>query len=63
PEAQRALLHVLSSPNLSAHARRMALTALARTESPEIAEALRQYAESAPNDPLAPEMMKALQKN
>src|SRR5512146_897457 len=62
PEAQRALLHVLSSPNLSAPARRMALTTLTRTRSPEIDKALRQYAESAPNDALAPEMMKALEK-
>lgn len=63
PEAQRALLHVLSSPNLGVPARRMALTTLASAKSPEVEKALRQYAESAPNDVLAPEMMKVLEKN
>ena len=62
PEAQRALLHVLSSPNLSAAARRMALTTIARDMSPEVKKALRQYAEAAPNDVMAPEMIKALEK-
>jgi HEAT repeat protein len=61
PEAQRALLHVLSSPNLTAPARRIALTTLVRAKSPEIEKAVRQYAESAPSDALAPEMMKALE--
>ncbi len=63
PEAERALLHVLSTQNLNASARRIALTMLARAKSPEIEEALRQYAESAPNDSMSPEMMKALEKN
>jgi HEAT repeat protein len=62
-EAERALLHVLSSPNLTTPARRMALNALTRAKSPEIEKALRQYAESAPNDPMSREMMKALEKN
>lgn len=62
-DAQRVLLHVLSSPNLSVPARRMALTTLAAAKSLEVEEAMRQYAESTPNDSLAPEMMKALEKN
>jgi HEAT repeat protein len=63
PESQRALLHILSSPNLSPSARRMALTTLTRAKSPEIEKALRQYAESAPNDVMSPEMMKAIGQN
>jgi HEAT repeat protein len=63
PDAQRALLHILSSPSLGASARRMALTTLTRAKSPEIENALRQYAESAPNDIMSPEMMKALGQN
>ena len=62
-EAERALLHILSSPTLSTPARRMALNALTRTKSPEVEQALRQYAEAAANDPMAREMMKVLEKN
>ncbi len=62
-EAQRALLHVLSTPHLNPLARRMALATLARAKSAEVEKALRQYAESAPNDAMAPEMMKALEEN
>ena len=59
-EAQRALLHVLSSPNLDASARRIALRALSQDKSGEIRDAIRQYAESADHDPLAPEMLAAI---
>ena len=60
-EAQRALLHVLSSRSLGVAARRIALAALLRANSAEIDKALRQYADSAPNDAMAPEMKKALE--
>lgn len=56
-EAQRALLHVLSSPNLDVSARRVALRALSQEKSGEIRDAIRQYAESACHDSLAPEML------
>jgi HEAT repeat protein len=62
-EAERALLHILGSPTLSAPARRMALNALIRTKSPEVEQAIRHYAEAAPNDPMAREMIKVLEKN
>lgn len=62
-EAQRALLHILSSPTLTTAARRMALNALIRAKSPEVEQAIRHYAEAAPNDPLAREMIKVLEKN
>src|SRR5512146_148296 len=60
-EAQRALLHVLSSRSLGVAARRIALAALLRANSAEIDKALRQYADSAPDDAMAPEMKKALE--
>jgi hypothetical protein len=56
-EAQRALLHILSSPSLDFSARRIALTALTQLKSDEVNQAIRQYAESASNDALAPEML------
>jgi hypothetical protein len=60
PEAQRALLHVLSSPSLNDGARRVALTSLIKMKSAEIERAIRQYAESAPRDSLAADMLGAL---
>jgi hypothetical protein len=60
PEAQRALLHVLSSPNLELPARRIALRALSQDKSGQIKDAIRQYAESANHDPLAAEMLALL---
>ncbi|MGE5110844.1 MAG: HEAT repeat domain-containing protein [Acidobacteriaceae bacterium] len=60
-EAHRALLHVLSSRSLGVAARRIALSALIRANSTEIDEALRQYAESEPNDAMASEMKKSLE--
>jgi HEAT repeat protein len=62
-EAERALLHILSSPSLTMPARRMALNALTRAKSPAVEQAIRQYAEAAPNDPMAREMVKVLEKN
>jgi HEAT repeat protein len=60
PEAERALLHVLSSPNLIQAARRMALTTLVKLKSPDVNYAVRQYAESAPNDAMSVEMTKTV---
>jgi hypothetical protein len=57
PEAQRALLHVVSSPSLDLTARRIALATLAQSKLPELEQAMRQYAESTNNDPLATEML------
>jgi HEAT repeat protein len=61
PEGQRALLHILSSPNLDLAARRLALAGLMKTKTSEVVEAIRQYAQSASSDPLAEDMMRALE--
>ena len=60
PEAQRALLHVLSSPSLDLAARRLALSGLMNNKTSEVLDAIKQYAESANADPLAEEMIRAI---
>lgn len=61
PKAEKLLIRVLSDSAMEMPARRMALSALTRSQSTEIDLALRNFAKSSTTDPMATEVAKALQ--
>lgn len=60
PKAEKLLLRVLTDFNIDMPARRMALSALTRSQSTEIDTAIRTFSKSSSTDPMAAEAAKAL---